>query len=508
MSDTGTFLGIDISTTAAKALLLDGRGRLLASASVPQALLQPHSGWTEQHPGSWWEGVVMAICTALAEGGIRGESIRAIGLTGQMHGLVLLDAAGEVLRPAILWNDQRTAKQCADITQRVGAERLLSLSGNPALTGFTAPKILWVREHEPEIFARTAQILLPKDYIRYRLSDEYATDLAGASGTSLLNVAARAWSEEICAALEIPLAWLPPVHEGTAITSVVSAAAATATGLCAGTPIVAGGGDQAAGAVGMGCVAPGTTGVTLGTSGVVFAPLARYDAAIVAALAGRLHTFCHAAPGFWHYMGVMLSAAGSLQWYRDALAPDTSFDALLAEAANIPAGSEGLIFLPYLSGERTPYPDPLARGAFVGISARHSRGHLTRAVLEGVAFGLRDCFALLEEVGLSPDEELRISGGGARSGLWQQIVADALGRPLVNVNTPEAGAFGAALLAAVGVGEFASVTKACNAWVARGKEIHVSENANHYAKLYPRFRALYPRLRDWFATTSTNPPAM
>ena len=510
MSEAGAFLGIDISTTAAKALLLDVRGHLLASASMPQALLQPRPGWTEQHPASWWEGIVAAIRAALAESGISGESVRAVGLTGQMHGLVLLDATGEVLRPAILWNDQRTADQCAEITRRVGAERLLSLSGNPALTGFTAPKILWVREHEPKIFARAAQILLPKDYIRYRLSNEYATDLAGASGTSLLNVAARAWSEEICAALEVPLAWLPPVHEGTAITSVVSAAAAAATGLRAGTPIVAGGGDQAAGAVGMGCVAPGTTGVTLGTSGVVFAPLAGFDAAAVAALAGRLHTFCHAAPGLWHYMGVMLSAAGSLQWYRDALAPDMPFDALLTEAETIPAGSEGLVFLPYLSGERTPHPDPLARGAFVGISARHSRGHLTRAVLEGVAFGLRDGFALLEEAGLSPDEELRVSGGGTRSGLWQQIVADALGRPLVNVNTPEAGAFGAALLAAVGVGEFASVTDACNAWVARGEEVPVSENANSYAALYPRFRSLYPRLRDWFAAAEApaNPPAM
>ena len=490
------FLGIDISTTAAKALVLTATGKVAASGSVPQELIQPQPGWTEQHPENWWAGVVTAIRSALREGNLSADHIRAIGLTGQMHGLVLLDARGKVLRPAILWNDQRTAKQCEAMNQRLGAERLLSLSGNPALTGFTAPKILWVREHEPEIYARAVQILLPKDYIRYQLSDAYATDLAGASGTSLLNVAA----------LEIPLQWLPPVHEGSEITSVVSTTAAEATGLRAGTPIVAGGSDQAAGAVGMGCVAPGTTGVTLGTSGVVFTPLARYDAAAVRALEGRLHAFCHAAPGLWHYMGVMLSAAGSLQWYRDHLAPEVSFDALLTEAAPIAAGSEGLMFLPYLSGERTPHPDPSARGAFIGLAAHHGRGHLTRAVLEGVAFGLRDCLTLLETAGLSPEEELRISGGGARSPLWQQIVADILGRPLVNVNTPEAGAYGAALLAAVGVGDFSSVTEACAAWVKRGATTLPSEDAATYAELYPRFRALYPRLRDWFASAPLNSP--
>ena len=500
------FLGIDISTTAAKALVLTESGQVAASGSAPQELLQPQPGWTEQHPENWWAGVVSAIRSALQEGNLSADHIRAIGLTGQMHGLVLLDEQGVVLRPAILWNDQRTAQQCEAMNQRLGADRLLSLSGNPALTGFTAPKILWVREHEPEIYARAAHILLPKDYIRYRLSDAYATDLAGASGTSLLNVAERAWSGEICDALEIPLQWLPPVHEGSDITSVVSAIAAEATGLRAGTPIVAGGGDQAAGAVGMGCVAPGTTGVTLGTSGVMFTPLARYDAAAVRALEGRLHAFCHAAPGLWHYMGVMLSAAGSLQWYRDHLAPEVSFETLLTEAAPIPAGSEGLMFLPYLSGERTPHPDPSARGAFIGLAAHHGRGHLTRAVLEGVAFGLRDCLTLLETAGLSPEEELRISGGGARSPLWQQIVADILGRPLVNVNTPEAGAYGAALLAAVGVGAFSSVTEACAAWVKRGETVPLSDDAASYAELYPRFRALYPRLRDWFASAPLSSP--
>ncbi|MCY3836842.1 MAG: xylulokinase [Anaerolineaceae bacterium] len=507
MNPNEAYLGIDISTTAAKALLLDAAGRLIASASVAQELSQPQPGWSEQHPETWWNGVVGAIRKALQEGRVAGEQVCAIGLTGQMHGLVLLDERGKVLRPAILWNDQRTAEQCEEMKRRIGAERLLQLSGNPALTGFTAPKILWVRQHEPEIYDQIAQVLLPKDYIRYRLSGEFATDLAGASGTSLLHVAARNWSEEICAALALPLSWLPPVHEGSEITGAVQAAAAAATGLRAGTPIVAGGGDQAAGAIGMGCVSPGTTGVTLGTSGVVFSPLAQYDAAAVSALAGRLHTFCHAAPGRWHYMGVMLSAAGSLRWYRDRLAPEVPYPALLAEAAQVPAGCEGLFFLPYLSGERTPHPDPSARGAFIGLATHHRRGHLTRAVLEGVAFGLRDCLALLEGAGTaSLLGELRISGGGARSPIWQQIVADILGQPLVNVNQAEAGAFGAALLAAVGVGRFPSVSAACDDWVTLGSSIQPGEDASRYAEIHPRYRELYPRLQDWFAGVPLNSP--
>lgn len=506
MNSSEAFLGIDISTTAAKALLLDASGRLIARASVVQEFQQPQPGWTEQQPETWWKGVVAAIRKALQEGRVSGERICAIGLTGQMHGLVLLDERGDVLRPAILWNDQRTIEQCAEMNRRIGADRLLSLSGNPAMTGFTAPKILWVREHEPEIYAQIAQILLPKDYIRYRLSGEYATDLAGASGTSLLHVAARSWSEEICSALALPISWLPPVHEGNEMTGVVHAPAAAATGLRAGTPIVAGGGDQAAGAIGMGCVTPGITGVTLGTSGVVFAPLAQYDPAAVSALAGRLHTFCHAAPGLWHYMGVMLSAAGSLQWYRDRLAPEIPFPTLLDEAAQVPAGCEGLFFLPYLSGERTPHPDPCARGAFIGLATHHRRGHLTRAVLEGVAFGLRDSLTLLESAGTSPPSELRISGGGARSPVWQQIVADILGQPLVNINQPEAGAFGAALLAAVGLGRFPSVSAACAEWVRLGSSVEPSEDTTRYAELHPRYRDLYPRLQDWFAGKPLSSP--
>ncbi len=441
-------MGLDISTTGAKALVIDEAGAVIAVANTPQPISQPQPLWSEQDPADWWDGISASIRRALAESGLTGDDIAAIGLTGQMHGLVLLDADGEVLRPSILWNDQRTGVQCVTMTARVGAQRLIELTGNPAVTGFTAPKILWVRDEEPAVYAKIAQVLLPKDYIRYKLTDTYATDLAGASGTSLLNVAQRAWSAEVLDALEIPAEWLPPVHEGTEVASAISAAGAAATGLAVGIPVVGGGGDQAAGAVGMGCVSPDKIGVTVGTSGVVFAPLANY----AYEAEGRLHAFCHAVPGAWHFMGVMLSAAGSLQWYKDALAPQLEFDALLAEAERVPAGSEGLFFLPYLTGERTPHPDPLARGAFIGLTSRHSRGHMTRAVLEGVAFGLKDSFTLIDQAGLPDEFEVRVSGGGAKSPVWQGIIADVLNAPLVNINTTEGGAFGAAILASVAAG--------------------------------------------------------
>ncbi|TVR20692.1 MAG: xylulokinase [Anaerolineaceae bacterium] len=490
------FMGIDISTTSAKALIINEKGDVIATGSVPQPISHPRPLWSEQNPADWWDGVSRAIREALDSAGITGERIAAIGMTGQMHGLVMLDSDGEVLRPSILWNDQRTQAQCDWMTERIGAERLIQLTGNRALTGFTAPKLLWVREHEPDIYARCAHILLPKDYIRYKLTGVYATDLAGASGTSLLNVAERDWSTEVTDALEIPREWLPPVHEGTAITGEISAEAAALTGLHAGTPVVGGGGDQAAGAVGMGCVAPDIIGVTVGTSGVVFAPLDRY----AYEPDGRLHAFCHAVPGAWHFMGVMLSAAGSLQWARDTIAPDIAFDALLEEAETAPAGSEGLLFLPYLSGERTPHPDPNARGAFIGLTARHTRAHMIRAVLEGVAFGLKDSFALIAAAGLPDTYTVRISGGGAKSPLWQSIIADVLGAPLVNVNTPEAGAFGAALLGAVGVGAFADVPSACAATIQTGHRVEPSPaGVALYSRLHARYQSLYPVLSDLFA---------
>jgi xylulokinase len=399
-----------------------------------------------------------------------------------------------VLRPAILWNDQRTAAECADLEARLGP-RLLEITGNRALTGFTAPKLMWVRTHEPEIYQRIAQALLPKDYVRYRLTGAYATDKAGAAGTLWLDVHRRDWSADVLDALDLPAGWLPPTHEGPAVTGHLSDEAAQATGLQAGTPVVAGGGDQAAQAVGVGAVDEGITALTLGTSGVVFATsrAARIEPA------GRLHAFCHAVPDRWHLMGVMLSAAGSLRWYRDTFAPDLDYDALLAETTDVPPGSEGLLFLPYLTGERTPHPDPLARGAFVGLTVRHRRAHLTRAVLEGVAFGLRDSFALMQEAGLPPIRQVRISGGGARSTLWRQIIADVLNAELVTVNTTEGAAFGAALLAGVGAGLWPTVDAACaHTITVTGSTSPQAEAVARYEQAYAVYRDLYPALKPSF----------
>jgi xylulokinase len=436
-----------------------------------------------------------SIRRVLAQTNLSGDDIAAVGLTGQMHGLVMLDGAGEVLRPAILWNDQRTAAQCDAIRVRIGRERLIEISGNDALTGFTAPKILWVRDEEPEVYARTRHVLLPKDFIRLRLTGEYAMDRAGGSGTILFDLAQRTWSDELLTGLDIPREWLPRTYEGPEITGTISFAAAAETGLRAGTPVVGGGGDQAAQAVGVGAVTPGIVALTLGTSGVVFAatkaPLIEPD--------GRLHAFCHAVPDRWHLMGVMLSAAGSLQWYRDTLAPGESFDALLAEAAAVPPGANGLLFLPYLTGERTPHPDPLARGAWVGLTARHGRGHLTRAVLEGVAFGLRDSFTLIKSAGLGEINQVRVSGGGARSPLWRQILADVLGAELVTVNTTEGAAYGAALLAGVGAGAWSGVDEACQATIRVSDHTVPTASAGRtYDAIYPTYQALYPALRPAF----------
>ena len=450
-------LGIDVSTTATKALLMNESGRVVAVASSEYDFETPQPQWTEQEPALWWEGGVQSIRRVLEESGIAPDEIVGIGLTGQMHGLVLLDEDGNVIRPSILWNDQRTASQCDTIRQRLGRDRLVQITGNDALTGFTAPKILWVKENEPEYFARARHVLLPKDYMRFRLTGEYATDKAGAAGTLLMNVRRRDWSRDLLDALEIPDEWMPPTFEGTEVTGRVSRRAAEATGLREGTPVVAGGGDQAAQAVGVGAIREGVVAVTLGTSGVVFASA---DEAFIQP-EGRLHAFCHAIPNRWHLMGVMLSAAGSLRWYRDTVAPGVAFGDLVDEAGPITPGSEGLIFLPYLTGERTPYPDPDVRGSFIGLTVRHQRAHLTRAVLEGVAFGIRDNFALMQEAGLPEPDQVRISGGGARSDLWRQIMADVLGAELVTVNTTEGAAYGAALLAGVGAGIWSSVDSAC-----------------------------------------------
>lgn len=494
-------LGLDISTTGAKALLIDTRGEVVSSATTPLTRSTPRALWSEQDPAEWWRGIADSIRRALGRANARGADIHAIGLTGQMHGLVLLDADGNVLRPAILWNDGRTGAQCDAIRERIGRSRLIAVTGNDALTGFTAPKILWVRDEEPTIYARIAQILLPKDYIRFRLTGEFATDRAGGAGTLLFDLAERTWSPEILSALEIPQAWLPPTHEGTDVTGSVTEAAAAETGLAPGTPVVGGGGDQAAQAVGVGAVTPGIVALTLGTSGVVFAateqPLVEPE--------GRLHAFCHAVPGQWHFMGVMLSAAGSLQWYRDTLAPSADFDALVEEAAAVRAGSEGLFFLPYLTGERTPHPDPLARGAWIGLTVRHGRPHLTRSVLEGVAFGIKDSFRLIQAAGLAAIDQVRISGGGAQSVLWRQIMADVLDVPLVTVNTTEGAAFGAALLAGVAAGFYSDVLEACRATVRVTGETTPGPDAGSYPPYYEQYRALYPALAAQFKAIAALP---
>ena len=489
------FLGIDVSTTATKAILIDSTGKVISVHSTTYGFETPRPLWSEQHPDLWWDGAQRSIRAVLEQSGVDAANIGGIGLTGQMHGLVLLDATGQVLRPAILWNDQRTQAQCDEIHRRIGREQFIQITGNLALTGFTAPKILWVRENEPDVYARAAHMLLPKDYVRYELTGEYAMDVADGAGTVLMDLKTRDWSDDVLAGLDIPRSWMPPLFEGPEITGRITSKAAQATGLRPGTPVMAGGGDQAAQAVGVGAVEPGVIGLTVGTSGVIFAttPSALIEPE------GRLHAFCHAVPGQWHFMGVMLSAAGSLQWYRDALAPGVDFDNLLKEAEDIPAGSEGLLFLPYLSGERTPHPDPLARGAFIGLTVRHRRAHMTRAVLEGVAFGLKDSFKLIEKQGTGEVDQVRASGGGTKSALWRQILASVLEVELVTVNTTEGAAYGAALLAGVGAGNWLGVDAACQRAVEiTGNQQPDEAQKERYREGYSVYRDLYPALKASF----------
>jgi len=451
-------VGVDVGTTAVKAVGIDSDGTVLERREESYALSTPQPGWAEQDPDDWVRATEAVLSSLDAD---------AVGFSGQMHGLVALDEHEVPLRPAILWNDQRTAAECAEIERRIGLDRLISLTGNRALTGFTAPKLLWLRTHEPDVYARIRSILLPKDYVRLKLFGRRAIDVADASGTLLFDVANRRWSDEVLAALELPGEWLPPSYES---------------------PEIAGAGDQAAGALGVGVTGPGPVSVVLGTSGVVFGTLDAYKPDAEA----RVHVFCHAVPATWHAMGVMLSAAGSLQWLHDAIAPDVSFDDLLAEAAEWPPGSEGLLFAPYLAGERTPHADPDARGAFVGLSLRHDRGALVRAVLEGVAFGLRDSLELLRELGVQPDVG-RVSGGGARSELWRSIVASVLDLPLEVTAVTEGAAYGAALLA---VGGDPRET-AARAVQVRGRTNPDPHWVTAYASLYDRFRALYPALHGF-----------
>jgi xylulokinase len=457
-------VGIDVGTSGVKAIALSATGEILGRAEREYPLSTPQPGWAEQDPDDW----ARAADAAIADLGVEPTSI---GYSGQMHGLVVLDEAGEVLRPAILWNDQRTAAECAEIESRIGLERLIQLTGNRALTGFTAPKLLWLRAHEPETFARIRHVLLPKDYVRFRRTGEHAIDVADASGTLLFDVANRRWSDEVLTGLELPREWLPPAYES---------------------PEIAGAGDQAAGALGVGIDSPGPLSVVLGTSGVVFAALDAYRPEPEA----RLHTFCHAVPETWHAMGVMLSAAGALQWLRQALGGGTPYDDLLPEAATWPAGTEGLLFQPYLQGERTPHADPEARGAFVGLQQRHDRGALVRAVLEGVAYGLRDSLELLRAVGVEA-QVARVSGGGARSELWLTIVASVLGLPLERTEAEEGAAYGAALLGGVREGVFADAHEAVAATVrVRDRFEPDSLWQAVYEDGYARYRQLYPALKS------------
>ncbi len=503
-------LGIDIGTTGAKALLLDVANDVAqASATTEYPTLTAHPLWAEQNPVDWWAATVASIRAVLRGDTIQPQQVIGVGLTGQMHGLVLLDKQGRVLRPCIMWNDQRTGAQCAAITEKIGAPRLLELIANPVLPGFTAPKIIWVRENEPKVYAEVARILLPKDYIRFCLTGAFATDVSDASGTALFDVQHRRWSSEMLAALDIPSQWLPESFESTIPSTQISAAAASETGLVEGTPIVGGGGDQVAQAVGAGIIRSGIISATLGTSGVVFAAAETF----LAEPEGRLHTFCHAVPGQWHWMGVMLSAAGSLHWFRDCLAEteiarakETGadvYDLLTARAAQAPAGSEGLIFLPYLSGERTPYSDPDARGVYFGLTLRHTKAHLIRAVLEGVAYGLRDSLELTRALGLQVTQ-LRVSGGGARSALWRQILADVFDTEIALVNVPEGAAFGAALLAGVGVRVYEDLQDACARTVRTIEQTNPDADTQKYAAYYPIYRALYPALAPLFKQVSAS----
>ena len=470
-----SLVGLDIGTTGVKALALSPDGEVLARVEEAYAFETPHPGWAEQDPELWW-GATQA---ALAE--LAAEDVAGIGLSGQMHGLVLLDGEERVLRPAILWNDQRSAPECDRIEAELGLHRLVELTGNRALAGYTAPKLVWMRIHEPEVYERAAHVLLPKDYVRLRLTGEHAIDAGDASGTLLLDVAHRRWSDEMLAALEIPPEWLPPVLESPQVSGETPD----------GVPVAAGAGDQEAGALGVGVDRPGPLSVVLGTSGVVFAALPGF----AADPQGRVQAFCHAVPGAWHAMGVMLSAAGSLHWLRDTIAPGEPFDALVAEAERWSPGVEGLTFLPYLSGERTPHFDPGARGAFAGLTLRHDRAALVRAVLEGVAYALRDSLELLKELGVEP-EVARVSGGGARSSLWLRIVASVLDLPLERTAAEEGAAYGAALLGGVAAGVFADVHEAVEATV-RVTETIEPEPAwrDTYDDGYGRFRALFPALR-------------
>jgi len=489
------WLGVDVGTGGSRAILLDASGKEAAAVSVPhEEMVMEQPLWAEQRPENWANAAFEAIRGALAQAGIRGDQVRGVGLSGQMHGLVILDRDHHVIRPALIWCDQRSQPQVDWINQRIGAAQVLDHTANPVLTGFTLPKLLWVRDHEPRRFESVRHVLLPKDYVRFRLTGELATDVSDASGTALFDVVHRRWSFEMMDGLGLDRSILPRAYESVDVTGTISETAAALTGLALGTPVAGGGGDQAASAVGNGVVEPGAVSCTLGTSGVIFAHMENmaYDPH------GRMHTFCHAVRDKWHVMGVTQGAGLSLQWFRKQLAPETSYDELLAEAAESPAGARGLYWLPYLMGERTPHLDAAARGGWIGLTAKHTRADLIRALIEGVAYSQKDGLDLVAALGVNA-ASVRASGGGARSRLWRQILADVFGTPVVTMASEEGSALGAAMLGMVATGEYSSVEEACRAMV---REHDIMEPRPEEAKVYAGghavYRSLYPALKPLF----------
>ena len=502
----GIVIGLDIGTSGTKGIAVDTKGTLLASALVEYPLHSPKPNWAEQDPADWKRAAFDVLAQLAAK--INPAEVRGIGLTGQMHGSVFLDANNQVIRPALLWCDQRTAKQCDDITAKVGEAKLIEMVCNPALTGFTAPKILWLRDNEPANYEKLRKVLLPKDYIRLELTGEFATDVADASGTLLFDVKNRRWHDELLGLLNIDKALLPRAFEGPEVTGALSKAAAEKTGLPAGIPVIAGGGDQAANGVGCGIVKKGIVSASLGTSGVVFA----YADQIAMDPQGRVHTFCHAVPGKWHTMGVMLSAGGALRWFRDTLcAAEQSlsresgrdaYEYITDAAKHVPLGAEGLLFLPYLTGERTPHKDPDAKGAFIGLSLRHRRAHMARAVLEGVAYGMRDSLDIMRGMGVTVGE-VRCSGGGARSPFWREIMADVCNAPMATLNVEEGPAFGAAILAMVGSGLYSNVEQACTHIItATGCIEPTPAHTAQYDRWFREDQAAYTALAPTFKRTA------
>ena len=490
------WLGIDIGTGGTRALLVNAHGKVLAGVTAPHEEMQMlRPLWAEQRPENWWDAAVHAIRGVLAQAGIGGSDVKAIGLSGQMHGLVLLDDAHEVIRPSLIWCDQRSQPQVDSINAKVGKQKVLDCIANPVLTGFTLPKLLWVRDHEPAHFERARKMLLPKDYVRFRLTGDFASEVSDASGTAVFDVVRRRWSFEMMDALGLDRSLLPACCESSDVTGKITPRIAELTGLAAGTPVAGGGGDQAASAVGNGIVEPGIVSCTLGTSGVVFAHMEKvaYDPA------GRVHTFCHAVRDKWHVMGVTQGAGLSLQWLRNQLAPAMDYDALTAEAATAPAGSQGLFWLPYLMGERTPHLDATARGGWIGLTAAHARADLIRAVIEGVSYSQRDCLDIIEELGVAVNS-VRASGGGARSAFWRQLLADVLNKRVVTLATQEGSAYGAALLAMVAGGEYGSVPEVCRAVIREVDAVDPrAGEAAFYRQGHGIYRSLYPALQPAFS---------